>query len=260
LRGGCRQAAAPQGSAKNGPDPSQQARPTVCQAALSGFSRGAQRGKAPLTEHGTATGLGPQPQGPAAGRRRGGRGGREPWKGCNFRSFPGPVSRRSGSRRPGLEAQPGGGVPRLAAGPGQPIQQLTSRARAGHHHHRGPRPGDPLQLLPGAQGDGFPGGGVVEPACWLTNWPPAMGCASLPRLSLPPARQAAATAHRAPGQPADADPDPAGRARSLRETGGGGELCPLNPGAAAVDHQRRPQLQAHQELGPQRGGELGHGP
>ena len=52
--------------------------------------------------------------------------------------------------RPGLEAQPGGRVPRLAAGPGQPIQQLTSGARAGHHHHRGPRPGDPLQLLPGA--------------------------------------------------------------------------------------------------------------
>jgi hypothetical protein len=74
--------------------------------------------------------------------------------GCNFRSFPRSVSRRSGSRgrRPRLEAQPGGRVPGLAAGLGQPIQQLTSRARAGHHHHGGPRPGDPLQLLAGAQG------------------------------------------------------------------------------------------------------------
>jgi hypothetical protein len=50
----------------------------------------------------------------------------------------------------------------LAAEPGQPVQQLTIRARAGHLHHRGPRPGDPLQLLPGALGDGFPGGGVVD--------------------------------------------------------------------------------------------------
>ena len=40
----------------------------------------------------------------------------------------------------------------FVTGPGQPIQQLTSRARAGHHHHGGPRPGDPLQLLAGAQG------------------------------------------------------------------------------------------------------------
>jgi hypothetical protein len=29
-------------------------------------------------------------------------------------------------------------------------------------HHRDPRPGDPLQRLPGALGDGFPCGGVVD--------------------------------------------------------------------------------------------------
>jgi len=40
----------------------------------------------------------------------------------------------------------------------------------------------------------------------------------------------------------------------------GGESYALpTKNSAAVDHQRRPQLQAHQELGPQRGGELGHG-
>ena len=38
----------------------------------------------------------------------------------------------------------------FVTGPGQPVQQLTSRARAGHHHHRGPGPGDPLQLLTAA--------------------------------------------------------------------------------------------------------------
>ena len=95
----------------------------------------------------------------------GGEGGGSHGRAATSAAFQDPVSRRSGAsrgRRPGLEAQPGGRVPRLAAGPGQPVQQLTSRARAGHHHHRGPRPGDPLQLLPGALGDGFPGGGVVD--------------------------------------------------------------------------------------------------
>ena len=74
-----------------------------------------------------------------------------------------------------------------------------------------------------------------SPACWLMSWPPAMGCGDVSASAIPSTR-----------------PD-------LRDTGGGGELCPLNPGSAAVDRQRRPQLQTHQELGPQRGEELGHG-
>jgi hypothetical protein len=39
-------------------------------------------------------------------------------------------------------------------------------------HHGGPRPGDPLQLLPGALGDGFPGGGGVDQFWHRAGWKP----------------------------------------------------------------------------------------
>jgi hypothetical protein len=57
------------------------------------------------------------------------------------------------NRRPGLEAQPIGRVPGLAAGPGQPMHQLSSGSGVGLHHHGGAGPGDPLQLFDGGQGD-----------------------------------------------------------------------------------------------------------
>ena len=65
-------------------------------------------------------------------------------------------------QRDRLKVQPIGRVPPLAAAPGTHIQQLTSRAGAVHHHYGGPRPGDPLQMLPRAQGDGFRGDGMAD--------------------------------------------------------------------------------------------------
>ena len=50
-----------------------------------------------------------------------------------------------------------------------------------------------------------------------------------------------------------------GERDTLRPPRGGGDLQPLAGGAAGLDPQRRPQLQAHPQFGAERGGELGHG-